>query len=59
MQPKQHYKKRFLFKLGTQYIPVGVEEIAYFYAEDKVVFAKLFSERKFLMDSSLDELEKN
>lgn len=59
VQPKQHYKKRFLFKLGTQYIPVGVEEIAYFYAEDKVVFAKLFSERKFLMDSSLDELEKN
>lgn len=59
VQPKQHYKKRFLFKLGTQYIPVGVEEIAYFYAEDKVVFAKLFSERKFLIDSSLDDLEKN
>lgn len=57
-QQKKVYKKRFLIKLGTQYLPVDVEEIAYFYAEDKMVYAKLFSERKFLIDTSLDDLEK-
>ncbi len=57
-QQKKVYKKRFLIKLGSQYLPIDVEEIAYFYAEDKMVYAKLFSERKFLIDASLDDLDK-
>ncbi len=58
LQEKKVYKKRFLIQLGSQYLPIDVEDIAYFYAEDKMVYAKLFSERKFLLDISLDTLEK-
>jgi DNA-binding LytR/AlgR family response regulator len=56
-QPKLH-KKRFLAKVGSKIIFKPVEEIAYFFTEDKIVYMKeVGSSRKFMINHSLEELE--
>ncbi|CAN5621810.1 LytTR family DNA-binding domain-containing protein [soil metagenome] len=51
------YKQRFLVKQGQRLIPLDIQEIAYFYTEDKVSFIKTNTEQRFVVDNSLDELE--
>jgi two-component system LytT family response regulator len=53
----QAYKRRFLVKQGQKYIPLDVQDIAYFYTEDKVSFIKTYSDQRYVVDHSLDELE--
>lgn len=53
----QAYKRRFLVKQGQKYIPLEIQEIAYFYTEDKVSFIRTFTDLRFVVDHSLDELE--
>lgn len=56
-QPKM-YKKRFLAKIGSKMIFKPVEEIAYFFTEDKIVYMKeVGSSKKFMVNHSLEELE--
>lgn len=56
-QPKL-YKKRFLAKVGSKMIFKAVEEIAYFFTEDKIVYMKeVGSSKKFMINHSLEELE--
>ena len=55
--PLQAYREKFLMKLGQKLFPIGLNEIAYFFAEDKAVFAVLHDGRKFIWDESLDKLE--
>ncbi len=56
-QPKS-YKKRFLAKIGSKMIFKPVEEIAYFFTEDKIVYMKeVGSSKKFMLNHSLEELE--
>lgn len=54
--PKE-YKKRFILKQNDQISILQVEEIAYFYSEDKVTFIVNRNGKKFLSDYSLDSLE--
>lgn len=51
------YKKRFLVKQGQRLIPVDISEIAFFYTEDKVSFIRTFTDQRYMVDHSLDELE--
>jgi two-component system LytT family response regulator len=51
------YKSRFLVKQGQRLVPIEIQDIAYFYTEDKVSFIKTFSDQRFVVDYSLDELE--
>lgn len=55
--PKENYKSRFLVKTGQRLIPVSIEEVAYFYAHDKMVYMITTDKRKYPMDHSLDEME--
>jgi two-component system LytT family response regulator len=62
MQAIQHktmpsYKKRFLVKQGQRLISVDISEIAFFYTEDKVSFIRSFTDQRYMVDHSLDELE--
>ena len=57
LQPQQQYREKFLMKTGQKYFPVGLEDIAYFFAEDKNVFTVLHDGRRFIWDESLDKLE--
>ncbi|MGB8190513.1 MAG: LytTR family DNA-binding domain-containing protein [Chitinophagaceae bacterium] len=52
-------KKRFLVKRGTDYISIKTEEIAYFYAAQKLVCLVDSKAQKFILDQSLSDLEKH
>ncbi len=54
--PKE-YKKRFAVKVGDHIVIVNTDEIAYFYAEEKVTFLVTNSGKKYISDLSLDNLE--
>jgi DNA-binding LytR/AlgR family response regulator len=58
LNPKpKNYKQRFLVKYQEQIIPVSQEQIAYFYATNKMVCMVLKENKQFLMDYTLEELE--
>ena len=46
-----------MVKLGSQIKTFKTEEVAYFYIEDKIVFAMLGDGSRFPLDLSLDQLE--
>lgn len=52
-QPKQ----RFLVKMNTELKAIAVNDIAYFYTEDKLCFIKLWNEKSFPIDKSLKNIE--
>src|SRR5260221_6037603 len=52
------YRKRFLLKKGTDLIGLKTEDIAYCYAAHKIVFIVDNKAQRFILDRSLNELEK-
>lgn len=57
-QAVSDYKKRFLIKTGDKFIPVSISEIAYFSFTDKLTFVTTSAQKRFMLDHTLDELEK-
>jgi len=53
----KNFKNRFLVNKGDSLIPVSVDEIAYFYAEDKENFIITFTGNRYFVNYSLDSLE--
>jgi len=53
----KNYKTRILLKTGDQIRSVEMEEVAYFYAEDDVVFAMLKNMSRSIVDYTLNQLE--
>ncbi len=51
------YKSRFLVRRGNKHRTISVDEIAYFYGEDKLVFIITSDREKFIVDHTLEELE--
>ena len=51
------YKKRFVVRYGEHLRTISVEEIAYFFTEDKVNFLATNEGRRFIIDFNLDNLE--
>jgi len=49
--------KRLVIKLGQKIKAIGIDEVAYFYIENKIVYSVLFSGKKYPIDFSLDQLE--
>lgn len=54
---KTEWKTRFLLKAGARFDVVEVADVAYLYAEDKVVFLVTKDQKKYFVDDTLDELE--
>lgn len=54
---KPSYKKRFIIKSGGHLHSMPVEDVSYFYHEDKVVWLKRNDYKKFAIDFTLDQLE--
>ncbi|WP_207432497.1 LytR/AlgR family response regulator transcription factor [Sabulibacter ruber] len=52
-----NYKNRFLVKSGQKIRSVSTDEIAYFYAEDKIVFLITTNGQRFITDYTLDTLQ--
>ena len=53
----KEYKKRFIVKMGEKIIIIPVEEIAYFYSEDKSTYAVNRNGTRRLLDYSLDTMQ--
>ena len=51
------YKKRFLVKSGDKFIPVNITEVAYFSFVNKLTFLTTHSQKRYMLDHTLDELE--
>lgn len=56
---KKAYKTRFLVKSGQSMKSVPTEEAAYFMIENQLVFLITHDNRRYLLEQTLDELEKN
>lgn len=54
---RTEWKSRFLLKAGARFDVVEVADVAYLYAEDKVVFLVTKDQKKYFVDDTLDELE--
>lgn len=52
------YKTRFLIKVGTNYKSILVSEISCFYILERATFIRLFSDKDYSVDYSLDYLQK-
>lgn len=50
-------KNRFLVQMGDIYNHININDIAFFYSEEKVVFLHTFSDKKFVIDYTLTQLE--
>ena len=51
------YRKRFLVKNGNKLTSIETGEVAYFFTEGRLNFFKTSSNKKFIVDYSIDELE--
>jgi len=49
--------QRIIAKKGTEFVALDLNEVAYFFTEHKVVFARDFSGRQLILDKNLAELE--
>lgn len=54
---KPTYKTRFLVNKGSSLIVIDIEDIAYFYTEDKLVFLITHDNKKYSLNTTLDKLE--
>jgi DNA-binding LytR/AlgR family response regulator len=52
------YKSKFLVRRGAEFVPIRLEEIAFFYASHKLVCLVREDGAKFILDHSLAEIEK-
>ncbi len=55
--PKTDYKTRFIVRYGEHIKTIKIEEVAYFYTEDKINFLTTNEARRYTIDYNLDNLE--
>lgn len=54
---RKEYKSRFVSRIGGNLKHIQLEEVAYFYAEDKIVFLVTVKNEEFIIDYTLEQLE--
>ncbi|HEY9006681.1 MAG TPA: LytTR family DNA-binding domain-containing protein [Ohtaekwangia sp.] len=54
---QQPARNRIIAKKGTEFVALDLCDVAYFYTEHKIVFAKDFSGRQLILDKTIGELE--
>lgn len=59
LQPQQQqYKKQFVVKVGEHLKVIPVEQISYFFSQEKATFLQTRENRRFVLDQTLEQLEK-
>lgn len=51
-------KNRFLIQVGDSYHYIDTSDVAYFYSEEKVIFLHTFSNKRYIIDYTLDQIER-
>jgi len=54
---QQAYKTRFVIKVGAHLKSVAVENILYFYSQDKATFAKTKDSRSYVLDYTVEQIQ--
>ena len=54
----QNYKKRFTIKMGQQLKMIPIDDIECIYSENKGTYLHTFENRNYLLDATLEQLEK-
>lgn len=57
-KPKNSFKERFLVKQGQKLLSTPVDQIAYFFSQDRFIYFKTFDNQKFLLEYRIEQLEK-
>jgi DNA-binding LytR/AlgR family response regulator len=57
MSSKKEFKDRFLLKSGKEYVIAHVDDIAYFMAEEGVVFIWMKNGKRKIVDSTIEQIE--
>ena len=57
LMSSKNYKNRFLIRLGDQIKSIDINDIAYFKADDNVVFLLAKDGHKYIIDNTLEQLE--
>jgi DNA-binding LytR/AlgR family response regulator len=57
MQPQHEYQKRFMVTAGDKIKSVPIEEVAYFFGQQKYVFLTTKDNRQYIVDFTLGKLE--
>jgi DNA-binding LytR/AlgR family response regulator len=52
------FKERFLVKQGQRLLSIPVNQIAYFFSQERFIFLKTFDNQKFLLEYRMEQLEK-
>lgn len=55
--PEKKYRSRFLISASEEFWSLQVEDVAYFYSEEKTTFAVTSGGREYIVDLSLNRLE--
>ncbi len=53
---KKEYKERYLIKFNDRIVPLSTGDIAYVYSEEKNNYLVTFEDKKYIIDSSLDDI---
>lgn len=54
---EKEYKKRFMVKIGNIIRSVNVDDIAYFFSQDRINYLVKYNGKKFPIDNTLDDAE--
>ena len=54
---QKQYRERFLIKLGQQFTYISLEDVAYIYSEERLVFAMQSNGKRHIIDQTLDKLQ--
>ncbi len=54
----QEYKSRFLVKTSKGFNVISIADVSYFFIENQLVFLKTNDNKRFIVDFTMDELEK-
>ncbi|QDK81529.1 response regulator transcription factor [Spirosoma sp. KCTC 42546] len=57
--PVASFRDRFLVHVGQRLLPIDSSEVAYFYSMNKLTFLKTHTDNQYILNYSLDELEKS
>lgn len=52
-----HYRERFLVKQGQRLHSIHINEIAYFFSEERFIFFKTFDDQKYVTEYRIERLE--
>lgn len=51
------YKERFLVKQGQRLLSIPINQVAYFFSQERFIFLKTFDNQKFLLEYRIEQLE--